>query len=274
MWQCPLCQRALDTQSKTWRCAGNHSFDCAKSGYVNLLPVQNKRSLHPGDDKPMLLARRDFHQAQGYGPLMAHLSDLLAAQLTSATDLYQLYEAGCGEGAYLGFIAQALTERGYQINAAGNDIAKVGVEMAAKKYKQAQFVVASNFSLPLTSHSQDVILQVFAPGSTSEYARVLRPGGLLVTVDPGPHHLTELKARVYDAPQQHSAPELLAEPWALRQQSDLQFSVDLSDELTRNGLLKMTPYTWKVTEQRYAQIVQQLHCVTADFVIRIWQAPL
>ena len=83
MWQCPLCQRALDTQSKTWRCAGNHSFDCAKSGYVNLLPVQNKRSLHPGDDKPMLLARRDFHQAQGYGPLMAHLSDLLAAQLTT-----------------------------------------------------------------------------------------------------------------------------------------------------------------------------------------------
>ncbi|QPG04318.1 methyltransferase domain-containing protein [Salinimonas marina] len=274
MWQCPLCQRALDTQSKTWQCAGKHSFDRAKSGYVNLLPVQNKRSLQPGDDKPMLLARRDFHQAQGYGPLMAHVSDLLTAQLPTSNDIYQLYEAGCGEGAYLSFITHALTQRGLHISAAGNDIAKVGVEMAAKKHQQAQFVVASNFSLPLTNHSQDVILQVFAPGSTSEYARVLRPGGLLVTVDPGPQHLTELKAMVYDTPQQHSAPELLVKPWTLRQQSDLQFGVDLTDEITRHGLLKMTPYTWKVTAARYQQIHQQLHSVTADFVIRIWQAPL
>ena len=46
---CPLCRQPLDRQSKVWRCVWNHSFDVAREGYVNLLPVQHKHSREPGD---------------------------------------------------------------------------------------------------------------------------------------------------------------------------------------------------------------------------------
>ena len=48
---CPLDGAPLRRNGSTWRCASGHSFDIASQGYANLLPVQNKRSLDPGDSK-------------------------------------------------------------------------------------------------------------------------------------------------------------------------------------------------------------------------------
>ena len=39
-------------------CADGHRYDRAREGYFNLLPVQNKASRDPGDDKAMVAARR------------------------------------------------------------------------------------------------------------------------------------------------------------------------------------------------------------------------
>ncbi len=50
----------------SYRCAENHQFDCAKEGYVNLLPVQHKRSKDPGDNAEMMQARRQFLDAGHY----------------------------------------------------------------------------------------------------------------------------------------------------------------------------------------------------------------
>ena len=47
--RCPICAAPLEQTDKTFRCGNGHSFDMARQGYVNLLPVQNKRSLNPGD---------------------------------------------------------------------------------------------------------------------------------------------------------------------------------------------------------------------------------
>ena len=48
----------LQREGNTWACAQGHSFDVAKQGYVNLLPVQNKRSRDPGDSKAIVTARQ------------------------------------------------------------------------------------------------------------------------------------------------------------------------------------------------------------------------
>ena len=45
---CPLCGNPLTRQERAWVCKNRHSFDIARQGYVNLLPVQQKRSLQPG----------------------------------------------------------------------------------------------------------------------------------------------------------------------------------------------------------------------------------
>ena len=54
---CPICAAPLRQTDKTFRCDANHSFDMARQGYVNLLPVQNKRSLNPGDTREQVLSR-------------------------------------------------------------------------------------------------------------------------------------------------------------------------------------------------------------------------
>ena len=105
MWHCPLCQHPLSQQGKTWRCEHRHSFDEAKSGYLNLLPVQHKNSKQPGDDKTMLNARRCFHDGEGYLPLMQSITSHIIQHTQSAQwPVFNLYDAGCGEGSYLGVI--------------------------------------------------------------------------------------------------------------------------------------------------------------------------
>lgn len=66
---CPLDGAPLQRQGGSLRCADGHCFDLAAQGYVNLLPVQNKRSLDPGDSKEMVAARRRFLEAGHYQPI-------------------------------------------------------------------------------------------------------------------------------------------------------------------------------------------------------------
>ena len=54
---CPVCKEKLIKGNKTFRCVNNHSFDCAKQGYVNLSRKQTKNH---GDNALMVKARTDF----------------------------------------------------------------------------------------------------------------------------------------------------------------------------------------------------------------------
>ena len=82
---CPLCRGPLARQPRVWRCTQGHSFDVAREGYVNLLPVQHKKSRDPGDDALMVMARRAFLEADHYRPLrdalLARLAPLAANTL-------------------------------------------------------------------------------------------------------------------------------------------------------------------------------------------------
>ena len=92
--RCPVCQGPLLQVGRTLRCPKAHSFDLAKEGYANLLPIQKKHTADPGDGKEMVRARRAFLSAGHYAPLMQALADLCA-------DLPHghIVDAGCGEAA-------------------------------------------------------------------------------------------------------------------------------------------------------------------------------
>ncbi|MBW6265695.1 SAM-dependent methyltransferase, partial [Pseudomonas aeruginosa] len=47
---CPLCSAALGEVDNGVACPAGHRFDRARQGYRNLLPVQHKKSLDPGDN--------------------------------------------------------------------------------------------------------------------------------------------------------------------------------------------------------------------------------
>lgn len=54
---CPSCGAVLTQADKQWFCRNGHSFDVARQGYVNLLPVTQKHSLHPGDTREQVAAQ-------------------------------------------------------------------------------------------------------------------------------------------------------------------------------------------------------------------------
>ena len=66
---CPICGETLTKQDKSYVCPGRHSFDIARQGHVNLLPVQQKRSLSPGDTAEQVVSRRAFLDGGFYGPI-------------------------------------------------------------------------------------------------------------------------------------------------------------------------------------------------------------
>jgi len=76
-------------------CARGHSFDVARSGYINLLQPQERRSKHPGDTAAAIAARRRLHDRGVTAPLARAIADLLAA---TPDDV--VLDAGCGEGFY------------------------------------------------------------------------------------------------------------------------------------------------------------------------------
>ncbi len=269
MWRCPLCEHSLDTASKTWQCANNHAFDRAKAGYVNLLPVQFKKSLQPGDDKPMLRARRDFHQRGSYRQLMSTLADMLYE--AHSQEAITLYDAGCGEGAYLRFVSENLSSRGKKLTAAGSDIAKLAVEMAAKQNKAHQYVVASSHQLPIKNASLDAIMQIFAPGDTAEYARVLSATGTLLTVSPGPEHLYELKQQIYDSPEKHGPPESHVSHFSLESSRQVTFTLKFDNAQHVSELIAMTPFSWKLKDEKRNALCDSLKTVTADFICQLWR---
>jgi len=238
---------ALDLVDTSLRCAAGHNFDLAREGYVNLLPVQNKRSLQPGDDRDMLAARRHFLQAGYYDQLVAAISTQLA-QLSPSS----LLDIGCGEGFYLQNIYPALPA----IQLLGLDISKFAIRMSAKRSMSAQLCVASAASLPYFENSVDCALSIFSPISADECRRVLNADGHLLMVGPGKSHLHELKALLYDNPQEHAGNFFdidRCDAFSLLSEEEILFVRDVpASDLSH--LLRMTPYYWQSSLEKKASV--------------------
>lgn len=70
---CPNCGRPLAREPHRLACPAGHSFDLAKSGYVNLLLSHGAGPKRHGDDKRMVKARSTFLQKGHYAPMRQEL---------------------------------------------------------------------------------------------------------------------------------------------------------------------------------------------------------
>lgn len=250
---------------RSWRCDKRHSFDVAREGYVNLLPVQQKNSLDPGDSKDMLQARRAFLEAGHYAPLVQALQQLVADQLPKfeSGNGIRLLDIGAGEGYYTKHISSVLPAGS---DSYGMDIAKAGMKLAAKRYSELNWAVASAYQLPYWSNSFDLIMRVYAPSDADEIARCLKPGGQLFTVTPAPKHLFEFKQALYAEPQLHS--DVVTQYPQLRHEQRERLTLTIApDSSTCQQLLTMTPLGWKVPANATERFSDKLESLTADFFI-------
>lgn len=253
---CPLCQSPLQSQGAQLCCSNRHSFDRARQGYYHLLPVQHKKSLDPGDNGPMVEARRRFLGAGHYAPLAAKLSELAAQRAPSSW-----LDIGCGEGYYSAALAQALPKaQGYAL-----DISKEAVKRACKLAPQCTWLVASMAKIPLHSASLELITSIFSPIDWQEAARLLPLGGRILRLGPAQDHLLELRRRLYKQVRDYQDDKHLTDlpaSLALTHSEQLSFTLPLPERAMREDLLAMTPHGWRVNVERREQVLAEPFEVT------------
>lgn len=259
---CPVCGKPLEPHAtlKSYQCGNRHSFDLAREGYLNLLPVHYKHSGEPGDSKAMMQARRAFLEAGFYEPMARAVAAMIAAGKPE-----RLLDLGCGEGYY----SRSIEARCPDVVVHGIDIAKAAIAMAAKKQPTARFTVASSQRLPYADQSFDLVLRVFAPSNDEELRRVLKPDGLLLTVTPGPRHLWQLKEFIYRDVREHAAGSDLPAGFERLSIERLHYKI-APDGGQRLALLQMTPFAWRAQDNARQAIKDAPELeIETDFVLTL-----
>ncbi len=243
MLLCPICKSQLNIDGKACACENGHSFDIAKQGYVNLLPVNKKHSQSPGDSKDMVLSRRNFLESGKYDCFSDKLNQLVG-EIFSNSQKISILDIGCGEGYYDGRLMSFLNGKNIAYDLCGFDISKEAVRFAAGKYKNAGFFVGSCFDMPIQNESFDLCINIFAPMVETEIARVLKKGGYLIYAVPGKNHLMGLKKAIYENTYENEEKHT--------EYSGFEFvnRYTVTDLITVQGesavdLFKMTPYYYK-----------------------------
>ncbi|MDA9266826.1 methyltransferase domain-containing protein [Salibacteraceae bacterium] len=270
---CPYCKSPLsNSKEKTFTCENNHSFDIAKQGYLNLLPVNQKKSKDPGDNQMMIAARRSFLELGFYDPLIESIKTLITDEMSFASKSIIAFDAGCGEGYYSEKALKNLP--GLETEVLGTDISKYAVKNAANKYKDNFYFVSSIYNLPIADSSTDLILSVFSPVMEEEFKRILSKQGYVIIVSPAPNHLREIAELIYDSfrPHASSAIEQMTPLFGHHVTKRTTFKIALKSKESVLSLLKMTPYYWSTGIERLENITNKSELsVTCDFTIDVFK---
>ena len=240
MLRCPVCGTSMQAEEggKSCQCTGmrRHSYDFARSGYLNLTRPGDGE----GDLKEAVNARKLFLNAGYYEPLSNEINAILQ-KLNAVTVL----DAGCGEGYYTNRMAK-------DRSVFGVDLSRAGIDSAAKQAKQnatgAAFAVGSIFSIPVGDAACDAVTNLFAPCCEEEFTRVLKSGGYLILVGAGERHLMGLKQVLYENPYLNPGRADLPTQMVEVERRRLTYTVTVEGNETIEALFSMTPYYWRTSE--------------------------
>tara|TARA_R110001592_G_scaffold237306_3_gene496148 strand:+ start:48413 stop:49213 length:801 start_codon:yes stop_codon:yes gene_type:complete len=261
-----------DTGNRSYACENKHSFDIAKQGYINLLPVNQKKSKDPGDNEMMIAARRNFLELGFYDPLIEGIKSVISNELRFETNDIVALDAGCGEGYYSEKALNNLS--GLNTEIVGTDISKYAVKNAAKQYKNNFYFVSSIYNLPVADNSTDLILSVFSPVMAEEFKRVLSAQGAAVVVSPASNHLREMAELIYEnfKPHTSNVVDTLSTEFEHTATHRCTFTADIKNAEDVLSLLKMTPYYWSTGIERLENITNKSTLsVTCDFNIDVFK---
>lgn len=232
-FRCPICQSELITrQDPGLYCKNRHSFDLARSGYINLFVGSQNLQY----DKDLFTARRQVFASGLYDPLVAKVASVIV-ELGLVNPF--VLDAGCGEGSFLARLEKHLSGRFL-----GIDISKDGIRLAAAQNSPLMWCVADLAELPLQPASLDVVLNILSPANYREFQRVLKPEGVVVKVLPGEDYLKEIRLRLDDV-KSYSNKEVLEHLEAnmqIQKNTNLNYKVPINHDLWKQ-VVAMTPLT-------------------------------
>ena len=260
---CPICGQQLNRADRSLLCPNRHSFDIARQGYVNLLTVNQKHSLNPGDTRQQVLSRRAFLEAGFYRPILETLIE--TAKEFGITG--PVLDVGCGEGYYSAQLADALNAE-----LVGFDISKEAVRGAAAKHKGHTWLTATAAHIPVEDGSAGLLTSLFALTLPEEFSRVLADDGYYFQVLACQDHLLGLKAIIYPELKLKEKDSVPALPgFELVKSVPIRFTFTVEGEQVRN-LFSMTPHVFRIGKEG-AQRLRSVRALTdtASCVLNVYR---
>ena len=264
---CPVCTEKLNTIDARAVCENGHSFDRARGGYYNLL-LSNGGSVH-GDNKEMVLARRQFLALGFYEPLAKRVAEL--AKECTPRDA-ALLDAGAGEGYYTDFCERVLFDRDGTSDVSAFDISKDAVREIGKKNQRISLAVAGSYHMPIAEGEFDTVINTFSPLALEETLRVIKPCGHFIMAIPGENHLFELKSAIYKTPYKNTVADTALSGFELISDENLTYNMHLDSPEAIRSLFMMTPYAYRTRpdDRKKIEELKRLDC-TADFRIFVYR---
>lgn len=261
---CPLCHGKLSCEENSLKCSLGHTFDIAKSGYVNLLPPGKGKNAHTGDERDMVRARVDFLSCGYYDELDMHSANLISESIKA--DELTLIDMGAGEGRHTLTTTNELIKHGKNVLSLGFDASKYASECGMKKSRAAglcgknpfvapepslAFFPANIFSLPVCDSSADVCLSMFAPIPWEEAYRILKKNdsSMLLVLSSGKEHLIELRELIYDKVNISDSLPVGNDMFKSVGSTEIKYTAHIKSGEDIKNLFMMTPFYYKTTEE-------------------------
>jgi 23S rRNA (guanine745-N1)-methyltransferase len=239
--RCPNCFSDLDSiDARTLGCVSGHRFDVGKHGAVTLLAPRAPRTV--GDSREMLEARHDLLGSDMYLPIAVGIAQMSTSRVT-AREAVRVADLGCGTGYYAAHLAHEIPNGTFLLA----DRSPIAVRMAMRIVPAATGVVLDLWRpLSVRDATADLAINVFAPRNPREFARIVRPSGVLIVVVPTGDHLQELRMAgdgMLDIPRdkdEHVTEQLGPAGFVLEHAERIQYPAQI-DASQRAALVGMGP---------------------------------
>ena len=244
------CTLPLTRHDRTFICGAGHSYDIARSGYVNLLQPQDRRSRVAGDPRSAVDARESLLAAGVGRTLIEAIATRVSALELGAAPV--IVDLGCGSGDALDAVTETRT-------GIGIDLSTIAIDRAARRFPRRTWIVANaDRRLPLLDHRVDLVMSINGRRNPTEAARILGTGGFHLVVVPAADDLIELRELVQGTRLERERAESVLDAHGPLFQVVERAVVREARELDRTALLNVLKGTYRGIRRGFADRVATL----------------